>query len=65
MKKLLLIDMLQSAISAHQLTSFDPEKRGWQIIECYSGELEQDLEYLSEKSTNNNYESKYREKIGK
>jgi hypothetical protein len=40
--------LLQKAISAHNFTSFDPEKRGKQLIEMYDGQLEADLTTLIE-----------------
>lgn len=45
-----LTDFLPSAIRAHQGTSFDPEKRGEQLIQSFEASLSQDLEQIKDAS---------------
>lgn len=48
-KKVYILDGLKKlAYDAHRGTSFDPDKRGQQIIEGYSDELENDLKSIPE-----------------
>jgi len=60
----ILNDLLEKAKRAHNWTSFDPDKRGTQIINDYSEELTKDLQYLKDNNISeesiNDYESRYR-----
>lgn len=61
----LLSTFEQKATQAHNLTSFDPEKRGKQMIEDYGTELQQDIEELKangiETEQINNYIERYKQ----